>query len=54
MEVVAWEIDNCRFDEAEILVLKHTAIKISHKATSTEEMSSTIKKIKDVRKSPQN
>lgn len=48
--VVAWETDNCRFDEAEISVLKCTARGKSHKARSTEEMSSTVRNVERVRK----
>lgn len=50
MEVVGWEIDSCQFDEAEISVLKCTVIKIFHKATSTEEGSSTVRLSMNVRK----
>lgn len=46
----AWETDNCRFGAAEILVLKYTAKEISHKATSTEVVSSTGKKQSTMRK----
>lgn len=50
-EVDDWDIDNCQFDAVEISVLKYTVTEILHKAISTEEGSSTAKRISDVRKS---